>query len=186
MNPDYILKHNAELVVYNNQLYQVKVELVPFHACSAKTKLAIASALEDDQPGQLGLDILNIDDENDRIEQYAFCKFGGWDNQADIKKDGTLVPEYFDCPRRPTCPKEAQKFLCGVFWINETTFLTPREIQYIKLTADDLPDKQIAERMCISISTVASHRKHIQRKLNVPTKIGITRFALERGIITPA
>jgi DNA-binding NarL/FixJ family response regulator len=55
--------------------------------------------------------------------------------------------------------------------------LTSRELEIVKLIADDLADKQIADRLGISVFTVANHRAHIESKLNIASKIGIARFA---------
>ncbi len=181
--PDYFQKSNGEFLVHENELYQVKISLIPFEEVSAKHKFAIAAALEEDKKAQIGLDILGITEDNDRIRKYAWCKLGGFDNEADIKKDGTIVPEHFDCPLRSSCPKQAQKHLCGVLWVNKETYLTPRELQILKLTAEELPDKQIADRLGISINTVNTHRKRIQMKINVYSKVGMARFAIEKNLI---
>ncbi|WP_177194228.1 response regulator transcription factor [Dyadobacter sp. SG02] len=43
--------------------------------------------------------------------------------------------------------------------------LTSRECEIIRLIALGLPTRVIADRMCISIETVKSHRKNIIRKI---------------------
>lgn len=63
--------------------------------------------------------------------------------------------------------------------------LSPRERDVLKLVAQGLLNKEIAETLNISLHTVISHRKNITRKLGIKTVAGLTLYALMNGIITP-
>jgi two-component system, NarL family, nitrate/nitrite response regulator NarL len=60
--------------------------------------------------------------------------------------------------------------------------LSRREQQVIKLVAEGLGNKQIAERLNLAVTTIETHRKRIMRKLDVHSAAGLTRFAMANGI----
>ncbi len=60
--------------------------------------------------------------------------------------------------------------------------LTKREKEILKLIAQGLTDKEIAEKVFLSALTVISHRKNILSKLGLKNKVEITRFAMENGL----
>lgn len=62
--------------------------------------------------------------------------------------------------------------------------LTSREIDVLKLVARGQSNKQIADRLSISMHTVISHRKNITRKLGVKTVSGLTMYAVLNGLIS--
>lgn len=63
-----------------------------------------------------------------------------------------------------------------------TEVLTKREKEILKLIAQGLTDKEIAEKIFLSALTVISHRKNILSKLGLKNKVEITRFAMENGL----
>lgn len=66
---------------------------------------------------------------------------------------------------------------------NENIHLTSREIEIIKCIAENLSNKQIADKLFISERTVETHRKNIFRKTDIHTAIGLIEFAKKRMII---
>jgi DNA-binding NarL/FixJ family response regulator len=61
--------------------------------------------------------------------------------------------------------------------------LSSREVEVLQLIAEGEANKQIAESLCISIKTVEKHRDHLMRKLDIHDTAGLTRYAIETGII---
>lgn len=61
--------------------------------------------------------------------------------------------------------------------------LSPREIEVLQLVAEGESNKQIASKLCISIKTVEKHREHVMSKLDIHETAGLTRYAIEAGII---
>jgi len=61
--------------------------------------------------------------------------------------------------------------------------LSSREIEVLQLIAEGNANKQIAEKLGISIKTVEKHRDHLMRKLDIHDTAGLTRYAIETGII---
>ena len=61
--------------------------------------------------------------------------------------------------------------------------LSQREKEILKLVAEGEKSKQIAEKLFISLSTVKSHRKNIQKKLNVTDTINMVKIAIANGLV---
>lgn len=118
----------------------------------------------------------------DQVIEYIRCTKGDFDCKADIDDDGIVLNnyEYWDCGKRGCCIDEG--IVCKLpAGINGT--LTIREIEVTKLIVSDLPDKMIADKLGISVNTVAIHRGHIESKLGVFSKAGIASWAVKHNII---
>lgn len=61
--------------------------------------------------------------------------------------------------------------------------LSSREMEVLQLIAEGHTNKGMAGRMGISIKTVEKHRHNVMDKLNVHDTAGLTRYAIENGII---
>ena len=55
--------------------------------------------------------------------------------------------------------------------------LTPREKEIIKLTANGLAEKQIADQLSISLQTVKSHKKNLLHKTGMKNSAELAKFA---------
>ena len=65
-----------------------------------------------------------------------------------------------------------------------TTYqLSSRETDVLKLVAIGQSNKQISEKLFISIHTVITHRKHITSKLGVKSISGLTLYAILNNLI---
>lgn len=61
--------------------------------------------------------------------------------------------------------------------------LTPRERQILRLIAEGYTNKEIADRLVVSPSTVHSHRNNLMQKLDLDTQHGLVQYARKRGWI---
>ena len=61
--------------------------------------------------------------------------------------------------------------------------LTSREIEILKLVAQELPSNKIGEMLFISMATVETHRRNLMQKLGSKTSIGLVKYALKHGLI---
>ena len=61
--------------------------------------------------------------------------------------------------------------------------LTTREQNVLLLLAKGQSNKEVARKLDISVRTVETHRKNIKRKLDIGTTAGLTRYAIENGLI---
>ncbi|MGP1664492.1 MAG: response regulator [Rhodanobacter sp.] len=62
--------------------------------------------------------------------------------------------------------------------------LTWRERQVTRLLAEGCSTEQVARQLHISAKTVATHRAHVFRKLNIRGVAELTRFAVKQGMTT--
>ena len=62
--------------------------------------------------------------------------------------------------------------------------LSDREREVIRMVAMGLSNKEIADRMFISVNTVMTHRRNIARKLDIHAAAGLTIYAIVNGIIS--
>jgi DNA-binding NarL/FixJ family response regulator len=60
---------------------------------------------------------------------------------------------------------------------------TAREIEVLKLIADGLSNREIADVLDISIKTVEKHRQGTMNKLDIHEVAGLTRYALAKGLV---
>jgi two-component system nitrate/nitrite response regulator NarL len=65
----------------------------------------------------------------------------------------------------------------------ETTHLTGRELEVIRLIEQEYSNKQIAERLFISERTVETHRKNIFRKTKTNSVIGLIKYAYVNKLV---
>jgi DNA-binding NarL/FixJ family response regulator len=61
--------------------------------------------------------------------------------------------------------------------------LTDREKQILKLLAEGHRHKDIANILDISVKTVIAHQTHISEKLDIHTRAGLIKYAIQKGII---
>lgn len=65
--------------------------------------------------------------------------------------------------------------------ISET--LTNREQTILLQLAQGKSNKEVANALDISVRTVETHRKNIKRKLGISSTAGLTRYAMEHGVL---
>ncbi|WP_109564810.1 response regulator [Jannaschia seohaensis] len=61
--------------------------------------------------------------------------------------------------------------------------LTSREQTILLLLARGRSNKEVAHELDISVRTVETHRKNIKRKLGISSTAGLTRYAMEHGVL---
>ena len=61
--------------------------------------------------------------------------------------------------------------------------LTSREQTILLHLAQGRSNKEVAARLDISVRTVETHRKNLKRKLGISTTAGLTRYAMEHGML---
>ena len=60
--------------------------------------------------------------------------------------------------------------------------LTPRERELVQLVSEGYSTSDIAQRLHVSVKTVATHREHVMHKLHVSSAAELTRYALREGL----
>ena len=61
--------------------------------------------------------------------------------------------------------------------------LTDREIEVLRLIADEYSNSEIAEKLFISIRTVDTHRRNLLEKLQVKNTAGLVKYAINKGLL---
>jgi len=61
--------------------------------------------------------------------------------------------------------------------------LTTREIEVLKLYVEGLINKEISDKLDISIRTVETHKNHIMRKLGLKSTVEMVKFAIRNKIV---
>ena len=65
----------------------------------------------------------------------------------------------------------------------QTESLTPREIEVLQLIAAGYTNRQIADRLTLSVRTVESHRANIMDKLGLRSRVELVRYAAKHGLL---
>ncbi|WNM62255.1 response regulator transcription factor [Candidatus Nitrospira neomarina] len=81
---------------------------------------------------------------------------------------GTVVDDYK--ARRP-------ESVASVF-----SQLTEREREIVQLLAEGQSTKAIADRLCLSVKTVGTHREHCMAKLQLQNLAQLTKYAIREGL----
>jgi DNA-binding NarL/FixJ family response regulator len=63
--------------------------------------------------------------------------------------------------------------------------LSPREQEVVRLIAEGMSGREIADRLAISPRTVERHRANLLQKLGLQDRVEVTRYAIRRGLIEP-
>jgi two-component system response regulator NreC len=66
----------------------------------------------------------------------------------------------------------------------EAEVLTSREREVLIQIAEGYTNREIAEMLVISPKTVDRHRENIMHKLNLHNRVGLVKYAIEKGFIT--
>ena len=67
--------------------------------------------------------------------------------------------------------------------VSDSGELSAREKEILVCVAKGMLNKEIADKLCLSIYTVITHRKNITRKTGIKTVAGLTVYALLNGLI---
>ncbi len=63
--------------------------------------------------------------------------------------------------------------------------LSNREREVFQLIAEGHPTRRIADMLCVSISTIKSHRAKIMEKLGIESSLKLIHFAIQLGLVDP-
>ena len=61
--------------------------------------------------------------------------------------------------------------------------LSERELDVLRLVAEGLSNRQVAEQLFLTEGTVKIHVSHIMNKLAVERRTELVRYALSRGLV---
>jgi DNA-binding NarL/FixJ family response regulator len=84
-----------------------------------------------------------------------------------------VLVETYRTPRKATVAEERYKQLSN------------REREVFQLIAEGHATRQIADMLCVSISTVKSHRSKIMEKLDLDRPVKLAHLAIQLGLVDP-
>lgn len=61
--------------------------------------------------------------------------------------------------------------------------LSAREMEVLKLFAEGMSNRDIAEQLFISVRTVETHKNNIMKKINLKTTVDLVKFAIKNNIV---
>jgi DNA-binding CsgD family transcriptional regulator len=118
-------------------------------------------------------------DEDRKLEKYIMCNYGALNDEADINERGVLSePEYVPCPNRNNCEHQGKG--CGNVIVNGVT-LSAGQTRVFKLVY--LSNKEIADRLFLSVETVKKHMQVTQDITGLIGKGSMIHYATIKGII---
>lgn len=185
-NIDIVAEATSESQLISSlQKYHPQVVILDYNQESAFRKDTI-HLIQKTSPGS---NILIISGDNDKSNIYDVIESGinGFLTKSCDDKEiidaisATAKGEKFFCSRvldyllEKTFSKPDEKCI--------TTPLTAREIEIVRLVAQGLIAKEIADQLNLSTHTVYTHRKNIMKKLKLNTASELTLYAINTGII---
>ncbi len=136
--------------------------------------------------------ILTVFDDADKIFRAVCAGASGYVlKSGGIDKIGQAIEQVM-AGGAPMTPEVARKVLDAFAKIEKSQdsqespddyHLTDRELAILRLMADGLLKKEIADRLDISVHTVSTHLRKVYGKLHVSTNTGAVAKALREGII---
>ena len=66
---------------------------------------------------------------------------------------------------------------------NRQKSLSAREMEVLRLFAEGLSNRTIADKLFISVRTVETHKNNIMKKINLKTTVDLVKFAIKNNII---
>lgn len=67
---------------------------------------------------------------------------------------------------------------------NSYSLLTDREREILQLIAAGYSNREIADRLCLSVHTVHNHRARLMEKLGIHDRVELLKYALRAGLLT--
>jgi DNA-binding CsgD family transcriptional regulator len=181
MIPAGLADKNIEFFSRDGELYSIQDgHRYTYPDMPQEHLLFLWKQITDDETGRATVAHLR---KEDRVKTYSICRFGGCNSTPDSSEDLNLMDpaEYFDCGLRGgKCPWEGKR--CKEI-LAERGVISTRQLEIMKLVAAGLFNKEIADRLQISENTVANHLANIFDKLGDRSRVVITSFVKERGIL---
>lgn len=148
--------------------------------------LELTAKLHEHYP-QIRVLILTIDDEPYKIRQAVAAGASGYllkdtdkaELEEAIQKLYQGLPYYSEKVLKPITGEKSNNGHSG----NELAQLSNREIDVLKLIAQEYSTNEIAEKLFVSVNTIESHRKSLIKKLDAKNVVGLIKFAMRHKLV---
>lgn len=162
-------------------VYEDKLKIIQNGSIKDLSELPLESlellknAIKDDREVNLALHDLHPTSKFKRIEQFITCRFGGLDFSPDILEGKLQDGEYWECPKRGSCPHKGT--LCKLPVVKGER-LTNQDVHLLQLLSTEKTNQAIASDMEMAEGTFHQVKKYLYKKIGgVQTKQATTRFA---------
>lgn len=176
-----MLDQSTEFFVYEDKLKVIQHgNIKDLSDLPLQTIEILKQEMKADKEVNLALHDLHPTSKFKRIEQFITCRFGGLDFNSDVQ-DGKLQDgEYWECPKRGSCPHEG--VLCKLPVVNNER-LTKTDVQLMQLSSSEITNDVMAETIGMPFGTLHQAKKQLYKKLGVQTKQRCAIIANKLGII---
>lgn len=118
---------------------------------------------------------------------------GSRDREAAARRAGRALV-VFESLGAPVQAQEARSLLRGLGVVpargrvrgNTVGGLSPRELEVARLVATGLSNADVATRLFISPRTVSTHLDHVYRRLGLSSRVSLTRYLADSGLLESA
>lgn len=104
------------------------------------------------------------------VSRFIRCNWGRYDSVMDVDQFGNFNFEEVECPLRGEC--SAEGIICKPKFNSR---LSDREIEVMQQYYHGLDEPRIADKMCISVETVKTHKRNVLRRTSTNS---LTEFIL--------
>ena len=159
---------NVEMFVQNNDLKVIhQGKILEFSELPFSIISILEEAIESDHDAINALMQMHPDSKINRTKQFAMCRLGGLDYQADIINNTLQDGEYWPCPIHGNCAHEG--ILCKLPVINGQR-LSKVDVRLLQLTATDKTNEVIAEIIELPLGAFHKIKKELYAFLGIQTK----------------
>jgi DNA-binding NarL/FixJ family response regulator len=175
VNPDMNLTNVVMVVLYSNVLKDVE-DVRKITQRFPKVKVLVLSMYRDEsfilkmiKAGAKGH--LSRDTDRSEILEAIYTLRNGYEFYAKAITN-ILLSSYLSDKDMDKQEKE-----------NRQKDLSAREMEVFKLFAEGFSNRDIAEKLFISVRTVETHKTNIMKKINIKTTVDLVKFAIKNNII---
>jgi len=126
--------------------------------------------------------VLSMHDEAEIIRDVLKCGAKAYVMKSNSREELVKAMRHVMMGETYVSPEVSLKLMEANHKSNSSA-LTEREIEIVKLIAQEYSNKQIADLLFISERTVESHRKNIFRKAGAHSVVGVMKYALEHKLL---
>jgi len=202
-DPVFLVREGFKRVVENIKDVAIKGEITKGTEFWTKLKLLRPDllVLDYDHPDFIEIEELKkIDEISHGTKVLIISNHGNKENILKVIKSGALGYLTKECGEEELLDalealSRGEKFFCNKILdvilekhlIEDkddckSASLSEREIELIKLAVKGFSNKEIADKLFLSIHTVYTHRKNIMRKLKIKSPVELVLYALNSGI----
>jgi len=202
-DPVFLVREGFKRVVENIKDVAIKGEITKGTEFWTKLKLLRPDllVLDYDHPDFVEIEELKkIDEISHGTKVLIISNHGNKENILKVIKSGALGYLTKECGKEELLDalealSRGEKFFCNKILdvilekhlIEDkddckSASLSEREIELIKLAVKGFSNKEIADKLFLSIHTVYTHRKNIMRKLKIKSPVELVLYALNSGI----